>query len=391
MALVLSTGVVTTSLSEYIADLGVRWQQALGPDLSLDVETPQGQQISVLSLLFTEVDEAIQALGNAHSLSRAVGSQVDDLGSLLSIERGDATRSTVTVTLTGQSGTVIRDEARASTSAGDFFRLTSAVTIPASGSIDAPMESVEFGPVPADAGALTVIVDLIAGWEGVTNAAAATPGSLSQSDSAYKLRYPRRTSRLSRSSIAAVESNVLEVSDVEDLLVRDNDTTSDVTLQGKIITPRSLYVAVQGGSDADVAQEIADSKGAGQPTVGAVSESVNALDASGDVVDTYTINFDRVVEIPITVTVPVTAQSGFPAEGETRMINALVAEVNGLGISDPVDVNRLIGRLVEVPNHSLGTVVVARVSGAESVVDRSALNLFDRLTLAAADVTINLS
>ena len=42
------------------------------------------------------------------------------------------------------------------------------------------------------------------------------------------------------------------------------------------------------------------------------------------------------------------------------MINALVAEVTSLGISDPVDVNRLIGRLVEVPNHSLGTVVVGQ-------------------------------
>ena len=42
MALVLSTGVVTTSLSEYIADLGVRWQQRSAPDLSLDVETPPG-------------------------------------------------------------------------------------------------------------------------------------------------------------------------------------------------------------------------------------------------------------------------------------------------------------------------------------------------------------
>ena len=114
-----------------------------------------------------------------------------------------------------------------------------------------------------------------------------------------------------------MESNVLEVSDVEDLLVRDNDTTSDVTLQGKIITPRSLYVAVQGGSDADVAQEIADSKGAGQPTVGAVSRIGQRPRRSRRRRGHLHDQLRQGGRDTDTVTVPVTAQSGFPAEGET--------------------------------------------------------------------------
>ena len=135
--------------------------------------------------------------------------QLDDLWSLLGIERRLGTRSTVTVTLAGQGGVSIPAGSRARTAAGDMFELIQEVTIPGSGSASATMHSVEEGPVPAASGSLTQIVNLVTGWESVTNPAAATPGRRIETDEEYKERFQRRTGRNSRGSAESVLAAVL--------------------------------------------------------------------------------------------------------------------------------------------------------------------------------------
>ena len=67
--------------------------------------------------------------------------------------------------------------------------------IPAAGTIDVEMVSVNFGAIPASAGGLTTIIDVIAGWETATNAAAASLGDTEESQSEFRLRYRRHVGR----------------------------------------------------------------------------------------------------------------------------------------------------------------------------------------------------
>ena len=163
MPTVNAQGITPTTLPQYVTKLGGVWTTALGADLSLATETPQGQIIDGLSIVLSEVDEGVVALGNSYSLDRASGVAQDDQADLLNVERRRATRSVVTVTMGGIAGTNIPVNSRVATASNEVFATSAAVLIPASSSIDVEMQSVNFGAIPASAGGLTTIIDVIAG------------------------------------------------------------------------------------------------------------------------------------------------------------------------------------------------------------------------------------
>ena len=87
MARVTAQGIEPTTLQGYIDALEAAFRSALGQDIDLAAETPAGQLVGTLALTLTEADEALVAVGNGMSRSRALGVQLDDLGSLLGIPR----------------------------------------------------------------------------------------------------------------------------------------------------------------------------------------------------------------------------------------------------------------------------------------------------------------
>ena len=87
MARVTAQGIEPTTLQGYIEALEAAFRSALGQDIDLAPETPAGQLVGTLALTLTEADEALVAVGNGMSRSRALGVQLDDLGSLLGIPR----------------------------------------------------------------------------------------------------------------------------------------------------------------------------------------------------------------------------------------------------------------------------------------------------------------
>ena len=392
MARVTSTGIEPTTLAGYVERLQTGFRSALGQDLDVATESPAGQIIGVLGLVFAEQDEAVVAVGNGQSVYRSLGVQLDDLGSLLHIDRELADHSTVSVTLTGTSGTLVPAGSRARTSAGDVFATTANATIPAAGTVTASMRAVEAGPVAAAASALTVIVDLVAGWTAVTNAAAATLGRHTETDVLYRGRYRRHTARNARTSLDAILAAVLDVDGVTHAIIRENATGSAVTVQTIAIAARSFVVVVEGGTDAAVAQVIADTKPAGVAMTGATSVDV----ANGT--HTVAILFERVTAVPLTITVDTTIGAGFPGNGAELIVQRVADwaagewssgagdfDTSGLGIGETLDTNRLLSPILSVPGHVIQTVTAVRKAGGGAI---GTVKLNERLTIAAADVSV---
>ena len=268
MARVTAEGIEPTTLQGYIDALETVFRTTLGPDLDLAPETPQGQLIGTLALTLAEVDEALVAVASGASRDRALGVQLDDLGSLLGIPR----------------------------------------------------------------------------LEGET-------------DDAYRARYGRLTARNARGSTEAVLAAVLDVEGVTDALTRSNDTAAAVTVQGKSIDARSVCVVVDGGADADVAAAIARSKPAGTGTGG--NTTINVPHAGGW---TVPIAFSRVNAVPIKVTMTLTLGTDFPSDGTTRVIEQVLAHVNGLTLAQPLETQRLLAAILSVPGHTV-TLNVGRKAG----------------------------
>ena len=388
MAKVTPQGIEPTTLQGYRDALGESFRRALGVGLDLDPDTPQGQLIGVLAETLAEEDEALVAVANGFSRDRALGIQLDDLGSLLGVSRLHGIRSTVSVTLTGRVGTTIRAGSRVKTAAaGDVFALDADVTIPAGGSAEGAMTSQEAGPVPAATGTLTAIVDVVAGWEAATNAATATLGRALESDDAYRARFGALTARNARGSSDAILAAVLDVEGMVDAIIRANDTDAAVTLQGQSIGAHSVFLVVDGGADGDVAAAIARAKSAGTGTSGDVS--VDVPHPSGWTVAT---RFKRVIDIALTVTIETTFETGFPSDGTGRIIAGVVKWFQGARIGQPIDTNRLLTPITAVPGHTISTVTVARKEASGTGVTISGdIGLADRLTIAAGDITITTS
>ena len=368
-----ANGIVPTDLDGYVALLEAAFRTGLGADLNLATETPQGQLVGVLALAFAQIDELAVHVANGLDLHTAVGRQLGDYGTLLTLPRIDGERSTVTATLTGTPGTIVPRGARARTEAGAVFALDVRATIPGGGSVDALMRSAENGPIVAGAGELSRIVDAISGWTGVTNAAAAALGRDRETDAEYRRRYAGEIATHAKDALEAVRARVLAADGVTACLTRENTTAAPLTLQGIEIAARSLLVVVQGGAGADVAAAIAATK----PVAGATSGD-RVFDVPHAQGFTIPIRFRRVREVPVTVAVTLTADpTAFPATGFATMRENLfqwfagmwpvpgpgIFHQDGVGIGQAVDLARIQTPLNAVPGHVLGSVTVRRVAG----------------------------
>ena len=393
MAKIDPTGVTPTTLEGYVTLLEETFQSALGVDLNLAPETPQGQLIGLLALAFTRADEAVVAVANGLSLYTASGRQFDDFASLMRVARIGGERSQVTVTLSGTNGTQIPAGSRARTTTGDVFALDEAVIIGATDAT-ATMFSAEFGPIAAPADSLTEIVDVVPGWTGVTNAAAAQLGRLAESDREYRRRYFQELAHAARDSVEAIRTTVLRVEGVSRCRVIENATTAAVTTQNVAVAARSILIIVHGGADAEIGAAILRSKPAGVPTVG--TTSVDVPHAQGQ---TTTIKFTRVATVALKVKVSTVLHADFPANGIPLMRQRVAAwavgtlelapgtfDRSGLDIGEALDQHRLLTPINSVPGHTVSSLTVTQQ-------DDSALPTVDAhtlFTIAEEDVDISI-
>ena len=335
MATIDNTGITPKSLSEYASDLEDIFRGALGSDLSLDGETPQGQLIGSLALLLAQIDEALVFVAGGLSLESATDFQLYDWGDLLDIRRKIGTKTTVTATLTGISGTAIPRGAKAQTELEDIFVTTIASVIGNTGSVEVEMEAEEIGEIALAALSLSSPLDNISGWSGISNAADGDIGTNNETPDAYRERYRGIVAKNSLNSIQAIESSVREVDDVEYAKVFDNSTRAndEDSLNGTRILPNSFVVLVRGGIDADINEAIGDVKPLGVPY---------------DLIKTTFVD--------LALTFEINAVDGvFPSDGIDLLEEYIIDWVANLAIGQPFVDSRVYEALVRVPGFNVST------------------------------------
>ena len=358
---------------------------ALGSDVDLGGESPLGQLLGFFAMRDMQIQERIVALANGLSRQRAVGNQLDDLFSLLGITRRDATRSTVTATLGGAPGATVRGGTRAATGAGDYFRLRADAVIGAGGTVAAEMEAVETGPVEAAPGALSRVVDVVTGWETVTNAAAALLGRDREPTPAYRMRGALETDRNAVAHVRAIAATILDAG-ASDVIVRHNNGDDDVTVRGVTVKAHGVLAVVVGASDQQVGDALAESVPAGIATgIGTVT-----------VMDTVAgpVQFSRPTDIPVTVEITLELGTEFPGDGSITIRSVIVSTINSLSTGEPVDANQLVVAVyAAVPAGTVrvvGTPSVRRTEGGAAVDTKALVALNERLRVSPSAVTVTI-
>lgn len=281
-----STGFDVTEVPDLREQVAEDWKEAFKetgrPELNTAPETPQGQLIDSLTAALNQKDKELAFLAQQFNPLTASGVWQDALAKIYFITRRPAIRSYAECTLTGMQGTVIDEGAQIrSLYDNTLWTLGETITIPEGGVIKAVFTCESEGAVQAAPGTLGQIVTTVAGWDTVTNEEAATAGQSEEGTSAFEARRYASVAMNSRATCSTVYARVAATDGVIACYVTDNKTGKYKIVDGFSLKPHSLYVAVIGGRDADIAKAIYNSVSAGcdyngNTTVTVTDENTNA-------------------------------------------------------------------------------------------------------------------
>lgn len=234
------------------------------PDINTAPETPQGQIIDAETLAITQKDAELAFLANMFNPKTARGIWQDALAEIYFIKRKKAVNSRCYCVLTGLNGTLIEKGSKIQSSADStYWDLLETVTIEGNSSVTALFECESEGAVIASPNTLTKIITTVAGWDTVNNLQSATVGSLEESQQAFEKRRYDSVALNSVGTTASVFSRVNQIDDVVGCYVVDNKTNVNKIIDDYLLKPHSIYVAVIGGSNQDIAEAIYRSLSAG--------------------------------------------------------------------------------------------------------------------------------
>ena len=234
------------------------------PDINTAPETPQGQIIDAETLAITQKDAELAFLANMFNPKTARGIWQEALAEIYFIKRKKAVNSRCYCVLTGLNGTLIEKGSKIQSSADDtYWYLLETVTINDNSSVTALFECESEGAVIASPNTLNKIITTVAGWDTVNNIQSATVGTLEESQQAFEKRRYDSVALNSVGTIASVFSRVNQIDDVVGCYVVDNKTNINKIIDDYLLKPHSIYVAVIGGSNQDIAEAIYRSLSAG--------------------------------------------------------------------------------------------------------------------------------
>lgn len=394
-------GVIVPDTSDILKTTEGEWKDTLGQDISVEEQTPQGVLIASDVAVRSEVAANNAALANQFNPNYAGGVFLDDIWALTGGKRREATYTIIdNVQLAGIKGVVIPSGSRRATTAGDVFQLLNTVTLDVNtGKGVGIFQALESGPIPAPANSLTVPVQgyTSVGWETSNNPQEGTLGRDRQSDLSAKQERRRTLALQGRSIGEAVYSNVRAVEGVRSISFRENYEDTAQTIDGISLVAHSVWVCVDGGVSADIAEALYRSKTGGAGYNGSVV--VNYKDPIFG--QTFQIKFDRPTAKPVSVKVTGSVNGQVFGDPEALIKQAVVDYANGVlangeeGFVLGEDVSPWeIGAAINyvVPGLFISKVEVANKTSTPAWgVTTLSIGLKEKATISADDVLVVLS
>lgn len=334
-----ATGVIVPDTDAILTDVQNEYTAVFGADMSVDPSTPQGVLIAAETASRVAVVQNNAALANQINPNIAGSVFLWAIGAQTGLAPTVSTKSTVSgVTVTGVPGSIIPYGSQAKTAAGDIFQTISQVEIPITGTTTVDFQSVEDGPIPCAALALSTIVTYTLGWETVSNATSAVLGALTESDAQFRFRRKNTLALQATSTSEAITSRLYATAGVKSLQFRENVTNGTTTIDGISLVAHSIWACVDGGTNADVATAIYSAKSSGSNYNGSTTYSIT---------DPYsfqvsTVAFDRPTNVPINakVTARVSASVTDPTTAITDAVIAIadntIPDVTGFTVGNSV-------------------------------------------------------
>lgn len=346
------SGLIIPTEAAVLAGTLADFNAAFGGGLNPALTTPQGQLASSQAAIVGDKDSQIAYVVNQFDPQYAEGRFQDALARIYFLTRKPATSTAVTCTLGGSPGTVVPAGTFAYDTSGNQYVLLGTATIGAGSTVSSSWQNVTSGPIPCPANTLTRVGQAISGWDTITNPSLGSLGTDVESRADFEFRRQNSVAINGEGTVGAIYANVFEVANVLDCYVLDNPSglvQSGDPLPGGTrnfthypLAAHSLFVAVVGGNDQDIANAIWGKKDVGcdyaPHPAGASPVPGNGTVSDNTVLDTagynfpqpsYQVSFLRPGSLPIFFAVQIANTPNLPSNIVTLIQNAIVAQFNG--------------------------------------------------------------
>jgi uncharacterized phage protein gp47/JayE len=217
----------------------------------------------------------------------------------------------------------------------------------------------------------------------VTNIEASVDGRNRETDEELRVRFANSKEVNAKGTIDAIYSNLLQVSGVEEVQVYENATSSTDALG---VPAHSFSAVVLGGSAADIAQVLWETKPAGIMAYG--NSSVSVTDSQGI---PHTIGFSRPVDVVPIMEITVSQAEGesLPSDFEGQIKEALAEYISAnFGVGDDLIYSRLFIPIQSVEGVQIDSLVIGTQQGSLSSTNITVA--FDEIiSYAQSSVSIN--
>lgn len=322
-------GFIIPQEAEILAANKANINTAFGGDLNMADETPQGQLASSMTALAGFINDMFLNYSQQLDPAYADGRNQDALARIYFIERTGAEPTTVDVICSGLVGTVIPAGSIATTADGTLYTATDGGTIGAGGTVTLAFACNTLGPVACPIGTVTEIYRAIPGWDSVNNAVEGVLGRNTETRAEFEERRFASVANNANGFLPAVQGAVLGVANVLDAYVTENFTAAPLVVGGVTLAAHSLYVAVSGGDNDDVAKAIWTKKAPGCNYNGTTTVTVYDDINYSLPYPSYDVSFTRPSSLPFLIKVSIVDSTQVPADALTQIQDAIISAFAG--------------------------------------------------------------
>lgn len=326
-----SAGLVLPTESAILTGVQADINTAFGGGVNPALETPQGQLASSEAAIIADKNAEVALIVNQIDPQYSDGRFQDAIARIYYLTRKPATSTSVTATLGGVTSTVIPAGTLAQDTGGNTYSLTANATIGVGGTVDAEFQNIVTGPIPCPAASLIKVYQSISGWDTITNAADGTLGQDVETREDFEFRRKNSVAINSKGTPEAIYAAVFAVDNVLDAYVIDNPTGTTVNTGATSypVIAHSVYIAVVGGIDADIAAAIWNKKDVGCDYNGNTSVTVTDTSGYSYPYPTYTVKFERPTPLVVKFAVEIVDDPSLPSDIVTLTKDAIIARFNG--------------------------------------------------------------
>ncbi len=291
-----ATGLKVKTLPEIVADLTSGLQAIYGVDINVDQNSPDGQLINIVAQAAADIRELAVQINNGFDPDRAIGSILDERVVINNIARRGGTftiqpieiTTSATVTLQGLdasfndpdgTGYTVQDDT------GTQFVLIDTATLTA-GTTTKNFRAKNIGRVETTVDTIQNPVTIILGVTGINNSnAPLSIGENQETDSQLRIRRQKSTENGNFNYLNGLLGFILDLDGVSSAKLYENVGNS-IDVHG--VPAHGIWLIVEDGANADIANAIYNKKSYGADMKGAVVVPITT--ASGAI---FNAKFDR--------------------------------------------------------------------------------------------------